>query len=555
MPTQSKSDIEPSGCSPVGPTPQPFSLALTILAMVVTPGVCRAQSRPVTAKAASPGISTGGVVSASAFGGFASVAPGSWIEIYGSNLASDTRGWTSADFAGDNAPTSLDGTSVTIGGQSAFVDYISPTQVDVQLPSNVATGSQPVIVTAGGVQSSPAGVTVNAAEPGLLAPSSFDIGGKQYVVALFLDGAYVLPPGSIAGVTSRRAQPGDTITLYGVGFGPVIPNIAAGQIVQEDNALALPFQLSFGPAQAAVAYDGLAPDAVGLYQFNVTVPNVAGSDTVPVTFTLGGVAGTQTLYISIQSGNTAAQVQSLTLSPTSVAGGGTVQGTVALSAPATSGGAIVALSSNSTAATVPSTVTVPAAATSANFTISTGTVSSSQSVIITATYGGGSSQAMLTVTQAAATNAVVQQISILSADFFPVGYPAIELGPILVSANPALNPADTTYTAQIGDSLAVAIGFLNGVASNQNQTFTFSTLENGSGSFSFPGGPNLTVSSATLIFTLGPPTTGSDGPGGADKGGLTNATLSFTGTPVDGGASVTISGPITGTYIAEFMGQ
>ena len=45
-----------------------------------------------------PAISAGGVVSASAFGGFPSVAPGSWIEIYGSNLALDTRPWAGSRF-------------------------------------------------------------------------------------------------------------------------------------------------------------------------------------------------------------------------------------------------------------------------------------------------------------------------------------------------------------------------------------------------------------------------------------------------------------------------
>lgn len=66
-----------------------------------------------------PSIKSSGVVSASAFGQFTSIAPGSWIEIYGSTLASTTRSWTGADFSGANAPTSLDGTKVTIGGQSS----------------------------------------------------------------------------------------------------------------------------------------------------------------------------------------------------------------------------------------------------------------------------------------------------------------------------------------------------------------------------------------------------------------------------------------------------
>src|ERR1017187_5817477 len=70
-----------------------------------------------------PSIKSGGIVSASAFGQFTSIAPGTWIEIYGSNLAADARSWGGGDFNGVNAPTSLDGTTVTIGGQPAFLDY------------------------------------------------------------------------------------------------------------------------------------------------------------------------------------------------------------------------------------------------------------------------------------------------------------------------------------------------------------------------------------------------------------------------------------------------
>ena len=212
-----------------------------------------------------------------------------------------SRSWTGGDFSGVNAPTSLDGTKVTIGGQFAFIDYISPTQVNAQVPSNVGTGSQPVIVTTTAGSSAASTITVNTAQPGLLAPSSFIVGGKLYVVAVFNDGAtFVLPPGAIAGVPSRRAKAGDSITLYGVGFGAVTPNTPAGQVVQQTNTLAAQLHFLLGQTEAMVSYDGLAPNAVGLYQFNVTVPNVAASDTVPLTFTLGGVAGTQTLYIAVQ---------------------------------------------------------------------------------------------------------------------------------------------------------------------------------------------------------------------------------------------------------------
>jgi uncharacterized protein (TIGR03437 family) len=259
--------------------------------------------RLLTAVASTPSIFSNGVVSASAFGSLQGVAPGSWIEIYGQNLAVNARGWSSADFSGVNAPTSLDGTKVTIGGQAAYVDYISVGQVNAQVPSSVTAGSQQLVVTTPYGATAGYTVTVNATQPGILAPSSFVIGGKQYVGALFSDGStFVAPPGSIPGVTSRQAKPGEVITIYGVGFGIVTPNIPAGQIVQQSNTVASPVSFLFGGTAATSNYSGLAPTQVGLYQFNVAVPNVANSDAVPLAFTLGGSAvTTQTLYTAVHN--------------------------------------------------------------------------------------------------------------------------------------------------------------------------------------------------------------------------------------------------------------
>ena len=243
-----------------------------------------------------PAISA--AISASGFGGSSSIAPGTWIEIYGSNLAADTRQWAASDFNGINAPTMLDGTKVTIGGQSAFIDYISPSQVNALVPSNVPTGLQQIMVTTAVGTSAAYNVTVNTAEPGLLSPSSFTIGGVQYAVALFTDGTYVLPTGAISGVNSRPAKPGDTIVLYGIGFGPVTPAMTAGQIVGQLNSLSMPFQVSIGGVPATPIYDGLALNFAGLYQFNLTVPNLSAGNAA-LTFTLGGTAGIQTLYIAI----------------------------------------------------------------------------------------------------------------------------------------------------------------------------------------------------------------------------------------------------------------
>jgi uncharacterized protein (TIGR03437 family) len=102
-------------------------------------------------------------------------------------------------------------------------------------------------------------------------------------------------------VTTARARPGDNITLYGVGFGLVTPDIPAGQIVQGINALQSELKVAFAGTPATVTYAGFAPTYVGLYQINVTVPNVAASDSVPLTFTLGGTSGPQSLFIAVQN--------------------------------------------------------------------------------------------------------------------------------------------------------------------------------------------------------------------------------------------------------------
>ena len=257
----------------------------------------------VVRQMAPSGPSVGGVASAGQFGALPAAAPGSWIEIYGANLATNVRSWTGSDFTngGLTAPTALDGNAVTIGGQPAYLDYISGGQINAQVPSGVGTGAQPLVVTNANGGKATFTVTVNAVEPGLYAPSSFVIGGKQYAGAVANDGVtFILPPGAISGITSQRANPGDRITFYGVGFGPVTPAISAGQVVTAQNALPT-FQMQIGGTPATVQYAGLAPGAIGLYQINVFVPtSAAANDLTPVTFTVNGTSGTQTLYIAVQ---------------------------------------------------------------------------------------------------------------------------------------------------------------------------------------------------------------------------------------------------------------
>jgi uncharacterized protein (TIGR03437 family) len=240
------------------------------------------------------------VISAGSYGAFPSIAPATWVEIFGVNLATTlSQTWAGTDFVGTQAPSALGGTTVTVAGKPAYVDFVSPGQVNVQAPSGIPNGPQALVVTTYGGSSTTYTVTVNTTEPGLLAPPQFLIGGKQNVVALFSNTLTYVLPVNVPGVVTARARPGDSLTLYGIGFGQVTPDIPAGQVVQQQNALQNSLRITIGGVQANAIYAGLVPGFVGLYQFNVTVPNVPASDATPVAFTLGGVAGPQNLVIAI----------------------------------------------------------------------------------------------------------------------------------------------------------------------------------------------------------------------------------------------------------------
>jgi uncharacterized protein (TIGR03437 family) len=109
-----------------------------------------------------------------------------------------------------------------------------------------------------------------------VAPSQFKIGGTQHAGTYFTDGVtLVLPAGSVAGVSSRSAQPGDTIVFYGIGFGPVKPNIPAGLLVSQSNQLIQAPQFLFGQTPGTISYAGLAPGGYARQQRSLYLASLA----------------------------------------------------------------------------------------------------------------------------------------------------------------------------------------------------------------------------------------------------------------------------------------
>ncbi len=250
-----------------------------------------------------PAIAPNGIVTASGFGGFPAAAPGSFIEIYGTNLGGDARGWATSDFVSGNAPTSLGGVTVSVNGRPAYVNYVSATQVNVQIPGITPSGSVPVIVTYQGLSTPAAMLTIKPLEAGLLAPANFNVGGKQYVVAVHPGTGALVSNGKVPGIPAAPAAPGETLVFYGVGFGQVTPSSVpiAGQIVRAPSALTTPVQFNIGQTSALITYAGLTQGLVGVYQFNVTVPADAATGDLPLEVVLGGQTLPQTLFLSVQA--------------------------------------------------------------------------------------------------------------------------------------------------------------------------------------------------------------------------------------------------------------
>lgn len=226
-------------------------------------------------------VSVSAVVSAASFA--APISPGSWVTLSGQNLANAPSSgiiWSAADFNGNLLPTSLNGTSVLINGQPAAVEFVSPSQVSVLAPDDSYSGK--VQIQAIG----PSGIAAATVNLQPLAPALFPVvvGGTTYAAAVGLDGSIIGPPG-LAG--TRMAKSGETLELYGTGFGDTNPHQPASQLVSVALLVNTVTATVCGQS-AAVLFAGLV--GPGLDQINVTLPAVSAGNCPVQLF----VSGTQT---------------------------------------------------------------------------------------------------------------------------------------------------------------------------------------------------------------------------------------------------------------------
>jgi len=239
-----------------------------------------------------------GLITPASFGAGDQLAPGGWVEVYGVNLAGSTTDW-SQFFNGGMAPTTIDGTSLSAGGSPSAISFVGPGQVNGQVGDGVMEGNTALQVTNALGSSNVVALSSAQRAGSLLAPPSFATADKQYVAALLDNGsAFAGPPGLIAGANFRRAKAGDVAVLYGVGFGGVTPNAPSGNIVNGTTALPN-VTVTLGGQEVQVAFAGLTPGLIGLYQFNIVVPAGVSGD-VLLEITVDGVTTTQVLCLAVE---------------------------------------------------------------------------------------------------------------------------------------------------------------------------------------------------------------------------------------------------------------
>jgi uncharacterized protein (TIGR03437 family) len=253
-------------------------------------------SRPAAADTETVSITAGGVVPV--YSSSNTIQPGMWTSIYGTNLATGNATWTG------NFPQSLGGTTVTVNNKPAYLWFVSPGQINFQAPDDTATGTVSVVVQ------TPVGSATSTVTLGQFGPS-FSLLDSKHVAGIIIrsdgSGAYgggtydiIGPTGSSLGYPTVAAKAGDTVELFGVGFGPTNPPVPAGAPYSGAAATlpANPVTIMINGTSLTPAFAG--ETGAGLFQINLTLPAGLGTGDVPLLGLAGGVETPTGVVISLQ---------------------------------------------------------------------------------------------------------------------------------------------------------------------------------------------------------------------------------------------------------------
>ncbi len=216
-----------------------------------------------------------------------SVAPGTIVSLFGESLAAANQ---AGAYANQPLPTTLMETTVLFNGIPAPLFFVSPTQINAQVPFELASGTAFVEVRRTNGSSPARPVAIVESSPGIFTVNQQGNG-----------------PGVIVHADTFRlvtetspAKSAEYLSILCTGLGRLQTPIASGAIPLRPTETVLRPQVTIGNVSAPVSYSGVAPGYVGLYQVNAQIPPaVPKGNAVPVFITSGGVTS-NTVSIAIE---------------------------------------------------------------------------------------------------------------------------------------------------------------------------------------------------------------------------------------------------------------
>ncbi|HWP84233.1 MAG TPA: SBBP repeat-containing protein [Terriglobia bacterium] len=239
----------------------------------------------------------GGVVNGASFAPNAAVAPGSIASAFGSDLVSAIAVAQQIPL-----PTLLASLSVRMNGILAPLYFVAGSQINLQIPWELAGQAQATVqVQSGGTVIPPITVNLASTAPGIFSVNAQGTG--QGAILISNSAVFAAPAGSIPGAASRPANRGEFVTIYCTGLGPVSNQPPSGAAAPGGPNLAAVLTtpvVTLGGVPASVSFAGLSPGFVGLYQIDVQVPaNAPTGSAVAVAVSVGGISS-NTVQMAIQ---------------------------------------------------------------------------------------------------------------------------------------------------------------------------------------------------------------------------------------------------------------
>jgi uncharacterized protein (TIGR03437 family) len=234
-----------------------------------------------------PYIAPAGIMSAAGATPDGTMAPGSVISIYGNSLASTLQTGST-----NPLPQTLGNITVTIGNYILPLLFVSPTQINAQLPSELVDGNYNLLVHQTGQPDVTGSLTVSRDAPGMFTQSNTL--NQPLVLALHADGTLV--------TFSSPAIHGEQISIYGTGFGPYVTTVIDGFFVPATPPTNLtdPVILSVGAISKTPDFAGAAPGFVGMTLVQMTITDDLPTATTVNLSVMVGAKQSTTVVLPLQ---------------------------------------------------------------------------------------------------------------------------------------------------------------------------------------------------------------------------------------------------------------